>query len=375
MKLSNVTLLRRRGFTLVELLVVIAIIGILVALLLPAVQAAREAARRTECINNLKQIGLAVQNHEDQKKGLPPLTSGTTSTTNDGPSFFVHLLPFMEQGNIYERWDWTKSGAANWTFNNQSLGFAQAQARNAVSSIKAYTCPSRRSGIQMKTTNQKPGPLSDYAVVMWYSTTVGNLNASQNGWQNSHHPCDPNHINRVGSAFRVAVVQGCVNSTSALSLPLIQQGTPRDTLARLAVDGTSNTIIVGEKHVRQSELQQCCSGGAQMTSDGNWMYWSNNANEKFTVGRSSRLPIAKGVRDYDTSANGGKPVVGGGPDDNFGFGSWHPGICHFALGDGSVRGISNTVTTNNATAANQPNTAGILQKLGYCGDGQVVELP
>jgi prepilin-type N-terminal cleavage/methylation domain-containing protein len=373
MKSSIVSAMRRRGFTLVELLVVIAIIGILVALLLPAVQAAREAARRTECINNLKQIGLAVQNHEDQKKGLPPNTSGTTGTGVDGPSFFVHILPFMEQNNIYERWDWTLTGAGNWTTNNVSTSYAQAQARNAVSSIKAYTCPSRRSGIQFNTTT-KPGPLSDYAVVMWYSQTVGDLNAAQGGWENSHHPCDPTHIDRVGSAFRVAVSQGCANTTSALTLAIIQQATPRDTLARLAVDGTSNTIIVGEKHIRQSELGQCCSGGGQGTSDGSWMYWSANAAEKFTVGRSSRLAIAKGVRDYDTAANGGKPVVTGSPAGNFGFGSWHPGICHFAMGDGSTRSISNTVTFNNATAS-QPQTAGILQLLGNCGDGQVVEIP
>src|SRR5262245_8373889 len=85
-----------RGFTLVELLVVIAIIGILVALLLPAVQAAREAARRTQCSNNLKQMGLAVHNFHDTYTGLPPLSSG-----NGYASLWVHLMPFAEQQNTY----------------------------------------------------------------------------------------------------------------------------------------------------------------------------------------------------------------------------------------------------------------------------------
>ncbi|TVS20773.1 MAG: DUF1559 domain-containing protein, partial [Planctomycetaceae bacterium] len=86
---------RRRGFTLVELLVVIAIIGVLVALLLPAVQAAREAARRSQCSNNLKQIGLAMHNYADVHKAFPPaaMTVGQHSATA-----FVFILPFIEQG-------------------------------------------------------------------------------------------------------------------------------------------------------------------------------------------------------------------------------------------------------------------------------------
>ncbi len=92
---------RRDAFTLVELLVVIAIIGVLIALLLPAIQAAREAARRSQCLNNLKQIGLATQNYHDTYKQLPPNLDSQPTTPFDSWSIQARLLPFLEQGNIY----------------------------------------------------------------------------------------------------------------------------------------------------------------------------------------------------------------------------------------------------------------------------------
>src|ERR1700754_3803326 len=108
----------RRGFTLVELLVVIAIIGVLVALLLPAVQTAREAARRTQCTNNLKQIALAAHNHHDTYRRLPEavqmsyftapqgkIASGQDYNQPFGPNWAVLLLPFVEGGNAYEQYD------------------------------------------------------------------------------------------------------------------------------------------------------------------------------------------------------------------------------------------------------------------------------
>src|SRR4051812_45015228 len=90
---------RAGGFTLVELLVVIAIIGVLVALLLPAVQSAREAARRTQCVNHLKQMGLAVQNFHDTYNTIPYTRLDTRETT------FVLLLPYLEQRNHFDKWD------------------------------------------------------------------------------------------------------------------------------------------------------------------------------------------------------------------------------------------------------------------------------
>jgi prepilin-type N-terminal cleavage/methylation domain-containing protein len=102
--------IKRSGFTLVELLVVIAIIGILIALLLPAVQAAREAARRLQCTNNMKQMGLALHNYHDTYKAMPwmrgPSNDGTRNTRPLGNEqtigAFMHILPFLEQGPLYD---------------------------------------------------------------------------------------------------------------------------------------------------------------------------------------------------------------------------------------------------------------------------------
>lgn len=134
---------RRRGFTLVELLVVIAIIGILVALLLPAVQAARESARRTQCTNHLKQLVLAAHNHHDSLKRFPPggamdqppfgTDLATGSGSRWGSSWMVYLLPYYEQQNLFEKWEFKGQSGA---FNNNN----NAAAKGLI--IKTLLCPS-----------------------------------------------------------------------------------------------------------------------------------------------------------------------------------------------------------------------------------------
>jgi prepilin-type N-terminal cleavage/methylation domain-containing protein len=156
------------GFTLIELLVVIAIIGLLVGLLLPAVQAAREAANRTSCANNLKQIGLALRQYEVDHGCLAPSFAKV-----QGASWMVLILPYMEQDNLFHQWDMTK------TYYEQSDTARLTQLQN-------YFCPTRRSPADVKAGSVSgdvssttvdpnapniPGALSDYAASIGVADT------------------------------------------------------------------------------------------------------------------------------------------------------------------------------------------------------------
>lgn len=340
----------RFGFTLVELLVVIAIIGILIALLLPAVQAAREAARRSECANNLKQIGLTVHNFHDSNNGLPPLGIGKRRA-----SFWVMIMPFAEQQNMYDMLNGKNSGGSKTNIGidmQTNWNRLSSTERDAISSIGYMTCPSKRSGTQMKPSGTKAGPVSDYAVVFIRQNNVNSTGRSK-AWLKHANPCRNDHVNRQKGAVRLARVD-CQSNKNKQA----RSWKPRDTMARMT-DGTSNTILVGEKHLRTNEIGKCCSWSR---TDGNYLWetshdtvTNNRENDKaHQVARNISQRFGRGPNNSGS---------GTGPHTGISFGSWHSGnIVQFLRGDGSVTKLNTNVATH------------VRQKLGHTNDGQTVSV-
>jgi prepilin-type N-terminal cleavage/methylation domain-containing protein len=210
---------RLQGFTLVELLVVIAIIGVLVALLLPAVQSAREAARRMQCANNLKQIALAVHGYHDMHKLLPP---ASTNATLSGSSGLAAILPHIEQASLYSLYDFSKG-------NSEEVNLQAVSQR-----IKTYLCPScyfaRKVPISGCDANDRaPGT---YA----FSTSTGDPYAVSDG----------------------AIVNALTPLTRFASI----------------TDGTSNTFLAGEAHWGFRDYS-FTSGPCVGQVRGGFSYWSS----------------------------------------------------------------------------------------------------
>jgi prepilin-type N-terminal cleavage/methylation domain-containing protein len=211
--------MKRRGFTLIELLVVIATIGILIALLLPAVQSAREAARRAQCTNHLKQIGLAIHNFENAQQALPSSRMGPQHA-----SWFVQILPYMEQNNLFNAWNLVNT-------------YYLQQTTARITQVGTFYCPSRRvpmlstqyevSSTGLPDTQEYPGSLGDYAA---------------NGGQYSG-PIVDNPLCRGAM---------CEADSRQVNTDQIAETKSRTRL-RDMTDGTSNTFLVGEKHVPRSK--------------------------------------------------------------------------------------------------------------------------
>lgn len=284
---------RQRAFTLVELLVVIAIIGVLVALLLPAVQAAREAARRTQCINNLKQIGLACHNYHDTFHFLP------NSRKDANYTWMVPILPQLEQPALYAKWN-----VATSSYSSQLAEVREAK-------INVYFCPSRRSSGTARHVDEP----QDGAATPLYKSTVGDYaictgdsSVVQTGdywqWNGQHTPA-----NGVGIIWNGNMGQS----------PAVLAGGPKfkQVAFREITDGTSNTLLIGDKHVYIQKLYDFAQYGDGGAFNG------DKGHSHRMVGPN--LPLTKGPHDQTKRA----------------FGSWHAGATNFVLVDGSVRSFAN----------------------------------
>jgi prepilin-type N-terminal cleavage/methylation domain-containing protein len=322
---------RRTAFTLVELLVVIAIIGILVSLLLPAVQAARESGRRTQCANHLKQLGLAIQNHHDVNKIIPtaggPHYSTHMTYSNGAPkvgkeqhgSWAFQILPFMEQTAVWQ-------GGSATTDTDRSVVAIGAR-------ISGLFCPSRRSP-ETITYNDgyalpDPNPNKGKPVAHTKNDYVA-------GSQNTG---SPPYDQGLGPIIRTAYS----TNTSSLSSPAFY----KQPIAFAAVtDGLSNTLIVGEKTWNRA-------GADKLTANDNEGYtagWNHD-----TVRQTQVLPQP----DFNIPpASSSDPIQ---TKDTFG--ASHPGIFQIVLCDGSVRSVSYQIDLTT------------WQRLGHRSDGQVFTLP
>jgi len=349
---------RSRGFTLIELLVVLFIILILIALLLPAVQNARRAARRTQCLNNLKQIGLALHEYHDAFMVFPPgqiasalpeqvVVSGITVNIADpdeatinvqdqsfhGTSWMLHILPYLDRGNLYDLWLFDLNVWGNTEIQNNLIDWTEAGNAPTQWDIPAFYCPSRRTGMvagdnAIRIDHQEPlfnslfvqSGGNDYAacagagLLFWQDQTDGDRRATYN--------LTPAQIADLNA------LQGTTGPNTT-TVPIYQRadlvglfGVNTSTRIEGIQDGTTQTIMIGEaerfESFRVTELGVNTRTFEQFPSDG-WA-WGGPATLFSTYRAPNKL-------EYFEAA--------GGPHEN--------GV-QVGLGDGSARLVSESIS-------------------------------
>jgi prepilin-type N-terminal cleavage/methylation domain-containing protein len=333
---------RYRGFTLIELLVVIAIIGVLVALLLPAVQQAREAARRAQCKNNLKQLGLALHNYHDTSNTLPPgWISGNTSLTATGCrgwGWGTMILPNLDQGPLYQ----TLNSLAGQNLVGTALGFNAFLPTFAMPNVlqtplTMFRCPSDSGTATVAISSSTP--LSNGYTITSTPPAVTTLFGRSN------------YAGVMGSRLMIGPPPTIPTSTNGFANGAFSQNSKQK--FRSFIDGLSNSFLVGERRTA-TRLSGHYVGGDTI--------WAGIGDEVSFQG----IALHVGDCSYGNGLNFKSTVVPTLTSSipYSGFSSPHPGGGHFLLGDGSVRFISETI------AQGPLNTVGsTYQNLATISDG------
>lgn len=315
----------RQGFTLVELLVVIAIIGILVALLLPAVQAAREAARRMSCSNNLKNVALALHNYHDTYKELAVgvHSTGPAGGGNGwGFSWWVQVLPFIEQGAGHDQLSYT-GAHYGWTHSGQPGGFHNGAIFHN-KSIPLMVCPSAPFDAMGDTGSGRITNRPHYVGIAGALTGDGFVNKplEQRACCNC---CGGTNAN------------GAVSGSGTM---VMNEGIK---FARIT-DGTANTLLLGE----QGDFGYDSTTGAKnIWLNGTHGFLMGTSQSGFVRSGTGRVERQFNLTTINYPPNGQDVTLAGVGTNNYGpnmgIFSAHPGGCQVALADGSARFISETI--------------------------------
>ena len=313
------------GFTLVELLVVIAIIGILVALLLPAVNSAREAARRTQCTSNVRQLASAAHSYHSAKQAFPPGLTAHRTTDWHGNTFFSFLLPYLEEAGISDRWNYNNT-AADARSNTQDPTTGQFN-QNALSArvISVFLCASDVIPENPALLNwSSPGYARGWHGIASY---VGNGGTYSTYFRAPDMRAD-------GMFFMTGPDSKPERFQNAL------ESNAKPVRVAKVKDGTSKTLMFGERYhldpIFDQRLHRTGSFSRYPLARWGAWGWTGGGNGTTHVFACSRVPI-----NYTTP-----PTAQGYSHVNLrmsAFGSGHPGGANFAMSDGSVRLINEDI--------------------------------